>query len=414
MSDLSALVARLEAVAGRLESAASGSGGGGGGGGGGGSGGASVEAYDEILNTEVKAYLDSSTAIGGDVATQAELVNAAFQAQRAFLVVVGTSKKPSDSVFQSLISATSKAMMAVSEFKEKNFRSKQSNHLSGVAEGLGALGWVTVSPKPAPYVKEMASSGEFYINRVIKDMKDTDKSHVPVAANPTVATGAAKGGLFAELSKGGAVTSGLEKVDKSEMTHKNPGLRKTAVVSAGATAKKAPAKVFGSAAAKVYDPVFELQGKKWVVEHQKDNRSIVIEAEGVNQLVYIYKCTGSTIQIKGKVAAITMDGCKKSAVVFENCVAAFELINCQSVQAQTTGSVATISIDKTDGAAIYLSKDSIGAEIITAKSSEMNISVPNLDDPEGDMIEMPVPEQFKTTFDPATKTLVTTMTDIAG
>lgn len=353
--------------------------------------------------------------------------------------------------------------MAVSEFKEKNFRSKQSNHLSGVAEGLGALGWVTVSPKPAPYVKEMASSGEFYINRVIKDMKDTDKSHVvwargynaiyaalekfvkahhttglewnasggdaaaaapaaapapaaakPVAANPTIATGAAKGGLFAELSKGGAVTSGLKKVDKSEMTHKNPGLRKTAVVSAGATAKKAPAKVFGSAAAKVYDPVFELQGKKWVVEHQKDNRSIVIEAEGVNQLVYIYKCTGSTIQIKGKVAAITMDGCKKSAVVFENCVAAFELINCQSVQAQTTGSVATISIDKTDGAAIYLSKDSIGAEIITAKSSEMNISVPNLDDPEGDMIEMPVPEQFKTTFDPATKTLVTTMTDIAG
>ena len=55
-----------------------------------------------------------------------------------------------------------------------------------------------------------------------------------------------------------------------------------------------------------------------------------------------------------------------------------------------------------------------GAEIITAKSSEMNISVPNPTDPDGDMLEMPVPEQFKTTFDPATKKLVTTMTDIAS
>jgi adenylyl cyclase-associated protein len=36
-----------------------------------------------------------------------------------------------------------------------------------------------------------------------------------------------------------------------------------------------------------------------------------------------------------------------------------------------------VSIDKTDGCQVYLSKDSLSAEIITAKSSEMNILVPD-------------------------------------
>ncbi len=40
----------------------------------------------------------------------------------------------------------------------------------------------------------------------------------------------------------------------------------------------------------------------------------------------------------------------------------------------------TISIDKTDGCQMYLSKDSLDTEIITAKSSEMNVLIPSGDD----------------------------------
>lgn len=43
------------------------------------------------------------------------------------------------------------------------------------------------------------------------------------------------------------------------------------------------------------------------------------------------------------------------------------------------GKVPTISINKTDGCHVYLSKDSLSCEIISAKSSEMNILVPNKD-----------------------------------
>lgn len=39
----------------------------------------------------------------------------------------------------------------------------------------------------------------------------------------------------------------------------------------------------------------------------------------------------------------------------------------------------TVSIDKTDGCQVFLSKESLNAEIITAKSSEMNIAIPKDD-----------------------------------
>lgn len=40
------------------------------------------------------------------------------------------------------------------------------------------------------------------------------------------------------------------------------------------------------------------------------------------------------------------------------------------------GKVPTISVDKTDGCQIYLSLDSLDVEVVTSKSSEMNILIP--------------------------------------
>ena len=59
---------------------------------------------------------------------------------------------------------------------------------------------------------------------------------------------------------------------------------------------------------------------------------------------------------------------------------------------QVLGKVPTVSVDKTDGCQMFLNKESVEAEIVTAKSSEMNVLIPNGED----FIEMPIPEQFKT------------------
>lgn len=54
-----------------------------------------------------------------------------------------------------------------------------------------------------------------------------------------------------------------------------------------------------------------------------------------------------------------------------------------------------VLIDGTDGGQIYLSKSSLDVEIVTAKSSSINVSLP-IGDEEGDFVEKAIPEQLKT------------------
>lgn len=72
----------------------------------------------------------------------------------------------------SLLGPTSAQIQAIQEFREKNRGSSFFNHLSAISESIPALGWVAVSPAPAPYVKEMNDAGQFYTNRVLKDWKE--------------------------------------------------------------------------------------------------------------------------------------------------------------------------------------------------------------------------------------------------
>lgn len=130
----------------------------------------------------------------------------------------------------------------------------------------------------------------------------------------------------------------------------------------------------------------------------------------MNNVVYLFKCVDSTATVKGKLNSITLDSCKKSSIVFDNLVSSIEFINCNNVQMQVMGTVPTISIDKTDGCQIYLSKDSLNVEIVTSKSSAVNVLVPT---PSGDYVEYPVPEQFKTTVVPG-KGLATVVVEQKG
>jgi len=95
----------------------------------------------------------------------------------------------------------------------------------------------------------------------------------------------------------------------------------------------------------------------------------------------------------------------KFGVAVNDVVSGVETINCQSVKVQAMGVCPTVSIDKTDGCGVFLSKHCLDCQIVTAKSSEMNISIPKGED--GDYSEYPVVEQFKTVWNEVKKTFVT-------
>jgi len=476
-ASITALEARLKTVTARLEqverqlaagggsSSSSSSGAGASSASSGGSSSAFVGAYEGLVSQYIDEYVKLSAQIDADVEKQAKAVKAAVTAQRNFLDVVSQSKKPSDAEFAKLLESTSKAISDVQKVNTKGKGHPKFNYLNTLAEGIAALGWVAVSPAPAPFVDEARASSEFYSNKILMEFKNKDGGEVhknwvhaineflkelknyvkqyhttgvswnakggdassasassgessappppsgggppapPPGGPPAADSGAApaagggsRAALLAEIDavrerqKGGR-TDGLNRVTK-EMKSKNrdPNEKPAPVEPKKAAAPRAGAK----AAAVTKPPRFELEGNKWAVEWQQGNRSIEISETETRQTVYIYKCENSVIRIKGKVNSIAVDGCKKTIVVFDNAIASAELVNCQSVELHINGYVPNIAVDKTDGCQLHLSKECLKSEIITSKVSEMNINIPHPTDPNGDPIERPVPEQFKT------------------
>uniref|UniRef100_A0A672RNF5 Adenylyl cyclase-associated protein n=1 Tax=Sinocyclocheilus grahami TaxID=75366 RepID=A0A672RNF5_SINGR len=424
-----------------------------------------------LVNGDISSIINGGIISTRVLSPIAEMVSNALQVQRAFLKMTMTHKEPAKTEMADLLRPLSDQIQEVQNFREKNRGSRLFNHLSAVSESIPALGWVAVCQKPGPYVKEMNDAAIFYTNRVLKDYKDTDPCHVewvrsylniwtelqtyikehhttglfwnktgPVA--PPSLFSASSGGpcppppppppgpppmfmddspkpddtaaqhsaLFAQLNQGEVITKGLKHVSEEQKTHKNPNVRS----QGGRTHQGSPAKsqnpsTSACAPAKKHSPVLELEGKKWRVEHQEKSHDLVIEETELRQVVYVFSCSNSTLQIKGKVNSIIVDNCKKLGLVFDSVVGIVEIINSRDIQLQVMGKVPTISINKTEGCHVYLSKDSLDCEIVSAKSSEMNVLVPEGED---DYREFPIPEQFKTVWDGSS--LVTEPTKIAG
>lgn len=412
----------------------------------------SVYGFQDILDGPFAQYLQLSAKIGGDVAKQAEFVKSAFNAQLEYVSLASTSSKPSDAKQAEWLKPTSNQISAIQEFREKNRSSPFFNHLSAISESIPALGWVCVSPTPGPHVKEMNDAGQFYTNRVLKDWKDKDVTHVEWArswvqtltelqayikqyhttglvwSGKAEAAGPAKIGgappppppgcpppppvlppldtlalgsdddrsaLFAQINQGEDITKSLKRVTADMQTHKNTALRSGPAPFKAPAAQSSAPKPTAAAASAVKQPVFTRDGKKWLIEHQRSNPNLIVENAEMNNVVYVFKCENSTITVKGKINSIFLDSCKKCSVLFDAVVSSVEFVNCQSVQMQVLGNVPTISIDKTDGCQMYLSDESKNVEIVSSKSSEMNVLLPKGN---GDYTELPIPEQFKTTI----------------
>ncbi|XP_078038842.1 adenylyl cyclase-associated protein 1 isoform X2 [Augochlora pura] len=418
----------------------------------------SVAGYEDILAGPVREYLQLSNKIGGDVAAHSKLVEAAFQIQLDFIQTAATRPEPANQVEQvNILSRTATQIEQIQSFREKNRASPFFNHLSAISESIPALGWVVVTPAPAPFVKEMNNAGQFYTNRVLKDWKEKDKVHAewckawvqtltdlqqyikqhhttglvwaksgsapagipppPPPCMPSIGDvapigiGDDRSALFAEINQGEAITKNLKKVTSDMQTHKNPSLRTgPAPFKAPVVGNAIPTKIVPPANAPIdKPPVFTKDGKKWLIEYHKGNKDLLVENVEMNNVIYMFRCQDSTLVVKGKVNSVVMDSCRKSSVVFDSLVSSIEFVNCQSVQMQVLGKVPTISIDKTDGCQMYLSSESMEVELISSKSSEMNVMVPKGN---GDYVEYPVPEQFKTTVSP--KGLSTIAVDSLG
>lgn len=212
------------------------------------------------------------------------------------------------------------------------------------------------------------------------------------------------GAVFEQLKRGESVTSGLKKVDKSQMTHKNPSLRASSEVpsemnrskSPGPGVKpKPPSMRQNSTASQKKEGKKELDGNKWLIENW-DSPSAPIEIEvSLTQSLLITKCKNTTIILRGKANAISIDNCPRTQILVDTLVSSVDVIKCPNFALQITGAVPTIQLDQVDGAQIFLGAQSLATEVYTSKSSSINVVLPP-EEEEDDSKEVPLPEQIRT------------------
>lgn len=256
---------------------------------------------------------------------------------------------------------------------------------------------VTPPPPPPP------PPSDFFAEEIAANASNTNTKNVSNEGN--------MGAVFAELNKGESITSGLKKVDKSQMTHKNPELRKKSVpmppkkprnLSSSNGNKGEESKEFHHKEKKPAQ--FELIDNKWMItnmtkEDINDNNNLITIEGNMEQSVYIGNCEGIIIQIKGKVNAISINMSNKVGVIIDKAISSVDMIKCIKCELQIIDNVPIINVDQSDSTNIYLSSSALNVELYSSSCTALNVNIPEGEDENSDIKEVAISEQFVTRFD---------------
>eukprot|EP00466_Bigelowiella_natans_P015898 jgi/Bigna1/85542/estExt_fgenesh1_pg.C_40325 len=196
--------------------------------------------------------------------------------------------------------------------------------------------------------------------------------------------------VFAEINKGSAQCESAEAGGATAAFKlKKPGLKPKA--------KKKVEKKTVKKVVKVKPPSCEFRRGTWWVEHMVEDKKV--EGVELKHNVYVFNAQKCTITIPGKIKSITIQGCKRATIIFDQVISTFEVVDCESCKVFCREAVPSVAIDKSKGTQVNFSELAVEnlPEIVTSNISETNIVLPgktSKDDP----IEIPLPEQYKTTI----------------
>mmetsp|Transcript_35956 Transcript_35956/g.101243 ORF Transcript_35956/g.101243 Transcript_35956/m.101243 type:complete len:495 (-) Transcript_35956:80-1564(-) len=194
-------------------------------------------------------------------------------------------------------------------------------------------------------------------------------------------------------------TGGLKKVTDDMKTKNRPKDDTASAAPKPSPPKPAPAKA---------QPKFNNKGPKgqpkkslekdlnWMIENYDGVPDLSVEEATMQQLVCVLNCRNTTIKLGPRVKSVSVDSCEKVNIICYDVMSAVEVVNCERCNVQTLGKVNSFAIDKSNGVNVHLSKESLGADFLTSTSSEMNITIPKEGSEDGDIVEIPIPEQFVT------------------
>jgi adenylyl cyclase-associated protein len=132
----------------------------------------------------------------------------------------------------------------------------------------------------------------------------------------------------------------------------------------------------------------------------------------MTQSVLISRCNNTTIILKGKANQVTVENSTRLSLVVDTLVSTVDVVKAQNFALQVIGTLPTILLDQVDGGQIYFSKESIGTQVFTSKSSGINLNI--LSGPDDDYKEIPLPSQICSYYDEDRGDLVNEIVAYAG
>lgn len=146
-------------------------------------------------------------------------------------------------------------------------------------------------------------------------------------------------------------------------------------------------------------------------ENFENEEMIEIQAE-ISHSILISRCNKTTIVIKGKANAITVENSNRLSLVVDSLVSTVDAVKSQNFALQVLGVIPTVMMDQIDGAQVYFSKESTSAKIFSSKSSGINLNI--ISGPDEDYKEVPLPYQICSYYDEQQGDLVNEIVSHAG
>lgn len=144
---------------------------------------------------------------------------------------------------------------------------------------------------------------------------------------------------------------------------------------------------------------------------EKDPEPITIDAE-ITHSILISKCNHTTIIIKGKANAITIENTNRLSLIVDSLISTVDVVKSQNFALQVMGSIPTVLMDQIDGAQIYFSKESTSTRVFSSKSAGINLNV--ISGPDDDYVEVPLPSQICSYYDESKGDLVNEIVSHSG
>lgn len=128
--------------------------------------------------------------------------------------------------------------------------------------------------------------------------------------------------------------------------------------------------------------------------------------------ILISRCNNTTIIVKGKANAVTVENTQRVSIVVDSLVSTVDVVKSSNFALQVMGTLPTVLLDQLDGAQVYLSKESSSTRIFSSKSAGINVNIISGED--GDYKEIPLPGQICSYYDEAKGDMVNEIVDHAG